>query len=392
VDIMAGLESRVIRVHPRQCSRIRHRRSMCTLCTDYCPAQAITWGEALQVDPDKCTGCGICAAVCPTGALEAQAPTNVELLVQIQELVKQRSAIAFACPRYLESRNEDSGRFIPVNCLGRLDESILVGAVSLGAEAVWLVEGACDGCPYAVAVPAHGSPSGKHSQEGRAVAAQAAQRANELLQVFGVEQRILVGPGLSEGLGTVALRPAASETLSRRAFFSLLTRKTTGAVATAATITVDSILGSQGVQTEEDQAPNKGELPVHLPTKRRLLLAALRRMGKPAVADFEVHGGLWAQFEFKESCTGCQMCAFFCPTGALCKIEKDGQAGVAFRTSRCTHCRLCQDICYKEAVDLSSVVAMSKVLEDGVDTFLMRDANAAPWHALTIENRKKLLL
>jgi formate hydrogenlyase subunit 6/NADH:ubiquinone oxidoreductase subunit I len=399
VDILTRLESRAIRVYPQQCSKLRHRRSSCSLCADCCPTQAITWGEALQVDPDKCTGCGICATVCPTGALEAQAPTNVELLVQIQELVKQRSAITFACPRYLESSNEDSGRFIPVNCLGRLDESILVGAVSLGAEAVWLVDGACEGCPYA-ASPAHRSPLEKPSRGGRTVVAQVVQRANELLQVCGNRRRIFIGPQLPGGLSTAARPLRAGETLSRRAFFSMLAHRTTGAAAIAATATVDSILGNQETQPQEDQRPKKGELSVYLPAKRRLLLAALRQMGKPAVTDFEADGGpfgpaqgkLWAQFELKEGCTGCQMCAFFCPTGALNKIEEDGKAGVTFRISHCTHCRLCQDICYKEVVALSSNFDPSKVLVDAVDTLLMRDANAAPWQALAIENRKKPLL
>jgi formate hydrogenlyase subunit 6/NADH:ubiquinone oxidoreductase subunit I len=125
----------------------------------------------------------------------------------------------------------------------------------------------------------------------------------------------------------------------------------------------------------------------------------LRQMGKPAVADFEADGGpfgpaqgrLWAQFELKEGCTGCQMCAFFCPTGALSKIEEDGKAGVTFRISHCTNCRLCQDICYKEVVALSSDFDLSKVLDDAVDTLLMRGANDAPWHALGVESRKGLL-
>jgi formate hydrogenlyase subunit 6/NADH:ubiquinone oxidoreductase subunit I len=399
VDVLASLESRAIRVYPQQCSKLRHRRSSCSLCADWCPTQAITWEESLQVDPDKCTGCGICATVCPTGALEAHAPTNVELLGQIQALVKLGSTLAFACPRYLEARNGDRDRFIPVNCLGRLDESILVGSIFLGAEAVWLVDGACQECPYAAASSAYGSPSGKPGRGGRAVAAQVAERANELLQVCGTQGQIFIGPQLPGGLNTAARPRQAGETLSRRAFFSMLAHRTTGAAAIAATATIDSILGNQETQPQEDQRPKKGELSVYLPGKRRLLLAALRQMGKPAVADFEADGGpfglaqgkLWAQFELKEGCTGCQMCAFFCPTGALNKIEEDGKAGVTFRISHCTNCRLCQDICYKEVVALSSDFELSKVLDDAVDTLLMRGANDAPWHVLGVENRKGFL-
>ena len=389
VDVLTRLESRAIRVYPRQCSKLRHRRSTCALCADYCPVQAITWGESLQVDPDKCTGCGICAAVCPTGAFEAQAPTNIELLARIQELVKEGASVAFACPRYLEAKGGDADRFIQVNCLGRLDESILVGAVSLGVQAAWLLDGACQECPYTVACP-------ERSRRGRAVAAQAAQRANALLQAFGIPERIFIGPQLPPGPSTAARSPAAAEGLSRRALFSLAARET----AKTAAVIVDSILAGQGAQAEEGQAPKKGELPVRLPAKRRLLLAALKRFGRPVAPHFEAdssgpfgpaQGRLWAQFGFTEACTGCQMCAFFCPTGALSKVEEGGKAGVAFRISYCTNCRLCQEICYREAVVLSSAVDLSKVLDDAVDVLLMREVEAAPWLASSEERIKRLL-
>ncbi|MBM4466960.1 MAG: 4Fe-4S dicluster domain-containing protein [Chloroflexi bacterium] len=372
VDVLTRLESRAIRVYPWQCARLRHRRSTCTLCADYCPVQAITWGESLQVDPDTCTGCGICAAVCPTGALEAQNPTNVELLTRIQGLAKEGASIAFACPRYLEARGKDADRFLQVNCLGRLDESILVGAVSLGAQTIWLLDSACQECPYAA---------------GRAVAEQAVQRANALLQACGVPQRIFVGSQLPSEIGMATRPPAVVEGLSRRDFFSLLARQ----AAKTTVVAVDSVLGSQGAQAKEDQPPKKGELPVRLPVKRQLFLAALRRIGKPVVASFEANGGPWAQFGFQETCTGCQMCAFFCPTGALSKVEEGGKAGVAFKISQCTNCRLCQDICYKEAVVLSSAVDLSKVFDDAVAVLLMRDVEATPWLASPEEKIKRLL-
>jgi ferredoxin len=51
--IMTGLESKTIRVYPRQCSRVRHRRSTCTRCADACPSQAITWQDSLKVESDN---------------------------------------------------------------------------------------------------------------------------------------------------------------------------------------------------------------------------------------------------------------------------------------------------------------------------------------------------
>ena len=39
-------------------------------CANVCPVQAITHdGQAWIVDPEACTGCGLCAAYCPLGVI-----------------------------------------------------------------------------------------------------------------------------------------------------------------------------------------------------------------------------------------------------------------------------------------------------------------------------------
>ena len=41
------------------------------ICIKFCPVEAITQNNdgILQIDKNKCNGCGVCAAVCPYGAL-----------------------------------------------------------------------------------------------------------------------------------------------------------------------------------------------------------------------------------------------------------------------------------------------------------------------------------
>ena len=44
----------------------------CGSCAAYCPAGAISEGEAhFEINPDACMDCGSCAAACPTGAIES---------------------------------------------------------------------------------------------------------------------------------------------------------------------------------------------------------------------------------------------------------------------------------------------------------------------------------
>lgn len=350
VSILAGLESPAIRVYPQQCTRLRHRRSRCNLCAAVCPTQAITWRAAsLEVEPHKCTGCGLCAAVCPTGALEAREPTNGELVTRVQGLAKERDWVAFACPRYLEGRATEGGRYLRVNCLGRLDESVLVAAVAVGMRSVWLVDGACRGCAQ---------------PQGRATAGQAVQRANALLAALGRDGAVHLAPELPAELRGAAVAPVGS--VSRRELFSLMTHQS----ARKAAVAVGTLLDGQGPQGE-DVAPKKGELPKRLPAKRRLLLSALRRLGQPA-AGAVAHTGLWARVSLQDNCVACTMCAFFCPTEALTKVP----GGLSFRPSECLNCRLCEEICHWQALTLTPEPLLGRALAGTAEALPLPDAAA----------------
>jgi ferredoxin len=45
----------------------------CGVCADVCPAGAIQVNNVAEVDREKCTGCGACVAQCPRAALSLHA-------------------------------------------------------------------------------------------------------------------------------------------------------------------------------------------------------------------------------------------------------------------------------------------------------------------------------
>lgn len=298
--------------------------------------------------------------MCPNGVFEVRDPTNEELLSQVAKTAQAGKSVYFACPVYLQGVGERKGAegLVVVDCLGRLDESILVGAVAAGATTVWLIDGSCQGCTGA---------------EGHTVARKVVRSANLLLEGFGTPEAILMR-GELPSRPEAAYRPEqANGEPSRRAFFGRVAAETTRAAA----VVIDAALDGAAAEATEIGPPRRGELPVRLPVKRRLLLAALKRLGEPISGAVEVGEGPFAQFRIKESCTGCQMCAFFCPTGALRKVVLEGQAGLAFRLAHCTNCRLCQEICYWDAVYLSPLIQRAKLVDETEDTLLVPRA-AAP--------------
>ncbi len=338
--ILSALQAPTLSVHPEYCSGLRHRLSKCNRCSDSCPTKAIEWTEGiLNVDPDRCTSCGICANACPNGVFEALKPNDLEILTKARLSLREQKEIVFECnPQGVDKQSNA----IVVPCLARIDEGVLVGCVALGAQAISLSQGSCQGCKY--------EPSWH-------VAEETVNNANGLLEYFGLLKRIFFKRREAE--------PLEERAASRREFFTNLVQ----GVRKSGTVLACSIIDSF-----EDEPPERvGSLPTCLPMKRKLLLDSMRKLGN--LTEETIENPLFCQFEVSESCTGCQMCAFFCPTGALSKLDEEGKVGVSFKASDCIACSLCQEICYKDAVRLSHHVNLRKVISGNTDKVIMREGS-----------------
>ena len=80
-----------------------------------------------------------------------------------------------------------------------------------------------------------------------------------------------------------------------------------------------------------------------------------------------------------EKCTSCQMCATFCPTGAIRKWKaEDGTFGVEHYPGDCVKCRCCEDICRTNALWLSDEVFAVDLLSGAVDRYEMAPLKNPP--------------
>ena len=373
--LLEKLQSADISVHQNRCAVVRNRNVTCTRCADACTSGCLSYEDnELVIEPDACIGCGTCATVCPTCALEALRPNDAELLQScLSACAKADGEVIVSCEQILAAAQGryDPGKVVGVTCLGRVEESLLVALAAADARHVSLVRAKCEQCAHAVGV-----------ETARLVC----DTANTLLETWHAPMRAAV----VEKFPSVArLAGDKGYDASRRGFFSSVRDEAKSAAAVTTDFAVKEALG-----VEEQPEPKyvkvmkDGTLPHFVPDRRERLLESLRALGEPE--DVMIDTRLWGHVVIeREECTSCQMCATFCPTGAIAKFkEADGSFGVEHSPSLCVKCRCCTDICPSDALWLSDEVFAVDLLSGAKERYEMKPMKNPPgnphqiWHSM----------
>lgn len=382
IDTMLGLigklESPYITVHQERCALVRNRHADCLRCAEFCASGCISYdGEKLTVSPEKCIGCGTCATVCPTCALEAHHPSDAALVAAARASLAANEGVAYlGCGELLERARGryDEEKIARVECLGRVDESLLTDLAVAGADEAVLIHGDCERCEH---------------KRGRACAESVIETAEKLLGLWGAPMVVRFAGKLP-----AAAKKAADHDSARREMLvegaSLAARA--GAVVAEAAVT-EALGEDVGRKDGAGEAPfcyikvmDDGTLPHFIPDRRERLLDNLAALGEPE--DVMVGTRLWGHVAIDaDVCTSCQMCAVFCPTGALAKfVGEDGTFGVEHRPSDCVKCRSCEAICPANAIEISEEVFAVDLLGGVTDRYAMRpravqhDTPHTIWH------------
>ena len=132
------------------CAHGRSGVAGCTNCIDACPAEAITsLIESVMVNPNLCQGGGICASVCPTGAMRYVYPNVTDTLGSVRSLLKSyydakgsNPVIAFVTAADIDILNNK-----PANLLAVVVEELAstgletwLSALAYGAKSVLLID------------------------------------------------------------------------------------------------------------------------------------------------------------------------------------------------------------------------------------------------------------
>lgn len=133
------------------CAHGRSGKAGCRRCIDSCPADAIiSIGEQVEVNPKLCQGGGICASVCPTGAIRYAYPSPGDTAERVRTLLTTYLSAGGNAPVMMFASAEDAADLpetppnvllIALEELASVGHEIWLAALAWGARCVLLVDG-----------------------------------------------------------------------------------------------------------------------------------------------------------------------------------------------------------------------------------------------------------
>jgi ferredoxin len=288
------------------CAHARSGVTACTRCLDSCPAQAITsLGESIDVDPYLCQGGGICATVCPSGALTYRYPPRQDLLERVRTLLRVYREMGGERPVLvlLAEQQAHGGETNAIDAL-QLDDNMLP---------VVTEELASSGMEVWLAALAYGASSVALLDQGGSDATVIAA----LQQQVAIAGEILQGMGYPSG--AVALRGVNADGQQPQAAMPALQAAT---FAAAGGKRQTLFMAIDHLHAQSRQRKPMVNLPAGAPFGAAAIDAA--------------------------RCTLCLSCVSACPGKALQSGRELPQ--IRFIESSCLQCGICTRLCPEDAV------------------------------------------
>lgn len=302
------------------CAHGRNGISGCTNCIDACPADAITsLLESVVVNPNLCQGGGICASVCPTGAIRYVYPKVTDTLLSVRTLLQNYAeaegsdpVVAFIAEAEVDALENKPANMllIVVEELASVGMDVWLATLAYGAKRILLIDGGS--MPDSVAV--------------------------FLQQQIITADSILSGLGYKDNLINVIDPQSIAKTISPM-------------ISLATSPGSDTEIRVSGTDINDFKVATFAGFV----EKRRTILSAVDHLFKQSGSVQQVIA-LPQQSPFgrisvaAEKCTLCMSCTSVCPSKAI-------DAGVdtpklEFHEINCVQCGICVSACPEQAITL----------------------------------------
>ena len=315
------------------CAHSRSRLEGCNRCIEVCSTEAIRGdGNRVYVEPHLCMGCGACATVCPTGAMQYNFPSVSYWGSKLKAMLEAyRDAGGENAVVLLHDPAEGAALLqsvqLPANVIpfetfhiASLGLDRLLGAIALGANRVAIL----------------------------ATGREAPQYATALREQMALGEQILTGLGYGAG------------------HFHLVDRQDVLALAELPSAIVPGNAASFRLFDEK-----RTTLDFCVEHFVRHAPAALPE--QIALADDAPYGTVEVK---AESCTLCYSCVSACPAAAL--QDGAGTPMLKFIERNCVQCGLCENACPEDAISLRARLLLTPEAKQA--RILHRDA---PFHCVS---------
>jgi len=297
--------------HDNTCAHSRSRLQGCDRCIAVCSTEAISAaGDHIRVEPHLCMGCGACATVCPSGAMQYNFPSVSYWGGKLQAALKAYHSAAGADACLLLHNPTDGAALVQASTLpANVIPLEVFHVASIGLD--WLLGALALGARHVV-IPAAGSEAPQY--------------------LTALREQMALGADILRGLGYGAGHFHLVETADAADLLQALAAEPQGKV------------------------PQQRATFRLFDDKRTTLEFCIEHLARHAPAPLPdaialPQGALFGAVEVDgATCTLCLSCVSTCPAAAL----QDG-AGVPqlkFIERNCVQCGLCENACPEHAIRL----------------------------------------
>ncbi len=298
--------SPAVELVPERCLRRRLNTCECRLCLDACPSGALVFvGRQPQLDPQKCTTCMGCTAVCPNDALVADCDLEEVLRAISARTVEE---VVISCTR----KKQLSVAEIAVPCQGIFTGEALLALGMSGCPSVVFNLGGCSACENRQA-------AGLFVAAWQRVQHIAADILRTELTVTENLELVAGGqpPDRRSFLGSLRTS-LATMVQDRQEFSSALRPKTSGRRIPVRVKIIDQVIATAPAES------------------------------RPHLLDL-----CTPRLTVGPECNCCPRCTGICPTGAIRTSGSGAEKQLLFTASLCSGCGLCVSFCQRKALSLS---------------------------------------